>query len=229
MQKLFSIISFLVVLFFSGTKIFAQDSLHINKDSTKKVAIKKDSSFKNAFASDTVTKKFNPTTATIRSAIIPGWGQAYNKHYWKIPIVWGALGTTAGIFFYNLKTYRVLRLDYLYKSDTILANDALIDPQYKNFSAEDLRADRDIFRQNIDYSVLFFLIFWGLNVVDATVDAHLKEFDVSSDLSLQIKPGYSQFANTNGISLVLNLDKKHMANYKSRPTSQDRYLQNSLK
>jgi len=57
---------------------------------------------------------------------------------------------------------------------------------------------------------LFFLFFWGLNVVDATVDAHLKGFDVGSDLSLEIKPGYSPMANTNGLSLVLNLDRKHM-------------------
>jgi len=231
MQKLVSIISFLIVLCFFSTKTFAQDSLHVIKDSTKKVAIKKDSSFKNAFASDTVTKKFNPTTATIRSALIPGWGQAYNKQYWKIPIVWGALGTTAGIFFYNLKTYRLLRVAYLYKSDTIPGNDALIDPQFRNFSAEDLRTDRDIFRQNIDYSVLFFLLFWGLNVVDATVDAHLKEFDVSSDLSLQIKAGYSPFANTNGISLVLNLDRKHMGHGNGYVYSKynDNYFKNSFK
>jgi hypothetical protein len=45
---------------------------------------------------------------------------------------------------------------------------------------------------------------WGLNVVDATVDAHLKAFDVSPDLSLQIKPGHSEMAGTNGLSLVLN-------------------------
>jgi Family of unknown function (DUF5683) len=60
-------------------------------------------------------------------------------------------------------------------------------------------------RQNVDYSVLFFIAFWGLNVIDAAVDAHLKTFDVSDGLSLQIKPGYSPMANTNGISLVLNI------------------------
>ena len=60
-------------------------------------------------------------------------------------------------------------------------------------------------RQNVDYTVLFFLIFWGLNVADAAVDAHLKTFDVSDDLGLQIKPGYSPMAHTNGISLILTI------------------------
>ncbi|HEX2682930.1 MAG TPA: DUF5683 domain-containing protein, partial [Ferruginibacter sp.] len=66
---------------------------------------------------------------------------------------------------------------------------------------------RNQVRQNVDYSALFFILFWGLNVVDATVDAHLKTFDVSDDLSLQIRAGYSPLANTNGISLVLNIGK----------------------
>jgi hypothetical protein len=55
--------------------------------------------------------------------------------------------------------------------------------------------------------VLFLLLFWGLNVMDATVDAHLKTFDVNDDLSLHLKTGYSPIANTHGISLVLPLGK----------------------
>jgi hypothetical protein len=67
---------------------------------------------------------------------------------------------------------------------------------------------RDEFRRNVDYSVLFFLVFWGLNVVDATVDAHLKAFDVSPDLSLRFKLGPSQMAGTTGVSLVLGVKNK---------------------
>jgi hypothetical protein len=66
-----------------------------------------------------------------------------------------------------------------------------------------LRFYRDDFRKNIDYSVLFFLLFWGLNVVDATVDGHLKAFDVSPDLSFKFRLGPSQMAGTTGVSLVL--------------------------
>ena len=66
--------------------------------------------------------------ATLRSAVLPGWGQAYNKKYWKIPIVYGALGVTTGVFFYNLKTYKQLRKAVIYRSDKDTSNDNLIDP-----------------------------------------------------------------------------------------------------
>ena len=151
-------------------------------------------------------EKFEPRKATIRSAIIPGWGQIYNKKYWKLPLVCGALGTTAGIYFYNVKNYRLLKNAYIYR---INGQENLIDPLYQRLSTESLRSYRNSFRQNVDYSVLFFLLFWGLNVVDATVDAHLKAFDVNDNLSLQIKPGYSEMTNTSGISLVLNIGKHY--------------------
>ena len=79
--------------------------------------------------------------------------------------------------------------------------------KYIPISEESLRFNRNEFRRNIDYTVLVFIALWGLNVVDATVDAHLKSFDVSPDLSLRIKPGHSEMANTSGLSLVLHIGK----------------------
>ena len=155
-------------------------------------------------------KKFDPRIATRRSAMIPGWGQIYNKKYWKLPLVYGALGITAGVFFYNVKTYKLLRQAYIYKIDKDSANDALIDPRFQAFSAGAIRENRNLFRQNVDYSVLFFIVFWGLNVVDATVDGHLKQFDVNDNLSLEFKQGYSPMANTTGLSLVLDIHSKKM-------------------
>jgi hypothetical protein len=55
---------------------------------------------------------------------------------------------------------------------------------------------------------LFFIIFWGLNVVDATVDAQLKGFDVNDNVTMQLTPGYSPLANTTGVSLVFNIHSK---------------------
>jgi Family of unknown function (DUF5683) len=162
-------------------------------------------------AVDTSKKKadpFDPRKATFRSAVLPGWGQIYNKKYWKLPLVYGALGTTAVVYFYNVKTYRELKITYIYMTDTIPDSTQPIDPRFSNISANGIRSLRNSFRQNVDYSVLFFILFWGLNVVDATVDAHLKAFDVNDELSLYIKPGYSPLANTAGISLVLNIGKR---------------------
>lgn len=165
---------------------------------------------KNPLAMDTHTnKEFNPHTATIRSALIPGWGQAYNKKYWKIPIVYGALGVSAGVFFYNLKTYKQLRQAVIYRRDTSIHNpDSLIAPDLRPLSTESLTFYRNAYRQNIDYSVLAFLLLWGLNVVDATVDAHLKAFNVTPDLTLKIRPQYKLQSNMVGLNLVFQLQKR---------------------
>ena len=200
MRKIIPIFILISLYFFSGT-ITAQTT----NGSLLAVQIN---------ASDSITKKkvkkFDPRIATRRSAMIPGWGQIYNKKYWKLPLVYGGLGITASVFQYNVKNYNLLRLAYMYKIDTIKANDALIDPRFKNLSANALRTYRTAFRQNVDYTVLFFIAFWGLNVVDATVDGHLKAFDVNDNLSLQLKQGYSQMANTAGLSLVLDIHSKKM-------------------
>ncbi|QEC55020.1 hypothetical protein FSB75_03575 [Flavisolibacter ginsenosidimutans] len=160
---------------------------------------------------DSVRKAFVPKKATLRSLMVPGWGQIYNKKYWKVPIVYGALGTAAGIFVYNLKNYREIRFAYAAKykaalpsathADTVAL--ASIKPYLVPFDLNSLRTYRDEFRSNIDYSVLAFLLLWGLQVADATVDAHLKLFDVSPNLSLKFKFGPSQMAGTTGASLVL--------------------------
>lgn len=157
------------------------------------------------------SKKYNPRIATRRSAILPGWGQATNKKYWKIPVVYAALGVTTYIFFRNVNQFNEAKQAYINAIDGDPANDYLIPQPYYSVKdqPERIKSFRNEVRKNMDYSVLFFLLFWGLNVVDATVDAHLKTFDVSDDLSLQIRPGYSQLAGTNGISLVLNLGKNH--------------------
>ena len=159
-------------------------------------------------------KKHSPRKAALRSAILPGWGQAYNKKYWKIPIVYGALGTTAAVFNYNLKQYKDIQFAYrtLVNKDT--ANWPNVEPSLQPFIKYNAQTQlfnaRSEVRQNIDYSVLIFLAFWGLNVVDAVVDAHLKGFDVTPDLSLRLKPGFSPISNTAGISLVFDLHKsKH--------------------
>lgn len=160
----------------------------------------------------------SPRKAAIRSAIIPGWGQIYNHKYWKLPIVYAALGITGYIFVDNIKTYKDLKFAYAAKYKASLPKFDSANPQpgpyqdstdyfkinkrYQPIGLESLREGRNRFRQYIDYSAVFFVIFWGLNVVDAVVDAHLKAFDISPDLSLKIKPAYNPLTNSGGLSLV---------------------------
>lgn len=165
---------------------------------------------------------YNPGKAALRSAIVPGFGQIYNRKYWKVPIVYGALGTTAGIFIYNLQWYKRTRYAYKAVVDTTGAAwpDIYPDLQFlvDRKDAQNLSYLRDQYRRDIDYSAVFFLIFWGLNVVDAAVDAHLKGFDVSPDLTLHVKPTLSQMAFTNGpaLSFVFDIGKKKPALVTSR-------------
>ncbi|TAD83994.1 MAG: hypothetical protein EAY75_13960 [Bacteroidetes bacterium] len=124
----------------------------------------------------------------LRSTFVPGWGQITNKQIWKVPAVAAAIGVPAFLFTYNLRQYRDLKQSYIYRVDTIPANDALIPEQYQPLSANSLRFFRNEVRKNVDYSVLAFLIGWGLNVVDAAVFAHLKDFNVSDQLSMRLTP-----------------------------------------
>ena len=161
---------------------------------------------------DTTKKVHSPKIAARRSAIIPGWGQAYNKKYWKIPIVYTGLGISGYIFVNNIKIYKEYKFAYSARikaqPPTLDSTDYdQLDDIYKVLSPNSIRSARDEFRRYVDYSALIFILLWGLNVVDAAVDAHLKNFDISPDLSLRIRPGYSDMARTNGVSLVLTIGK----------------------
>jgi hypothetical protein len=173
----------------------------------------KDSSASKISKSDTSKQKvYNPKVAARRSAIVPGLGQIYNKKYWKLPIIYGGLGVTRYIFVNNIKIYKEYKFAYSARikaePPTLDSTDYhQLDDIYKVLSPNSIRSARDEFRRYVDYSALVFLLLWGLNVVDAAVDAHLKNFDISPDLSLQVRPGYSEMAKTNGVSLVLKIGK----------------------
>ena len=196
------------------SKVHAQTII----DSTGK---KIDSTTKGNVAIDSVLNDHSPHKASMRSAIIPGWGQIYNKSYWKLPIIYAALGTTAYVFVFNLKTYKELKFAYSARYKASLppkdptntypgpyqdsTDYYLLKPIYQNpdLDVNSIKFNRDEYRRYVDYSVLVFAFLWVLNVADAAVDAHLKTFDVSPDLGLRFKAGYSDIAHTNGFSVIL--------------------------
>ena len=196
--------SFLLLLILVCNFSFAQEKeINLSKKDTVEIT-------KLKFTKDTI-HKHSPRTAAIRSAILPGLGQIYNKKYWKLPIVYGALGTCAGVFVYNLQWYKRTRFAYTTLATNNTADFPKVHPKIQFLinrnDQNTLQYLRNQYRRDIDYSVLFFILLWGLNVVDATVDAHLKSFDVSPDLSLHFKPGRSELAGTNGLSVVLKIGK----------------------
>lgn len=204
-EKYMKAISFLFILLLYSVFSFAQQKqstkLPVADTSVKKEAAKTDTAVRK-------TEPHSPRKATIRSAMVPGWGQAYNKKYWKIPIVYGALGTCVGIFIFNRNEYVAARDAYRNKLDNDPSNDNLMDPKFRPVDAEAVRQYRNGVRQNVDYSVLAFLICWGLNVVDATVDGHFKSFDINENLSLQVKPAYIPQTKQSNLGLIMTFGKK---------------------
>jgi hypothetical protein len=160
--------------------------------------------------------------AALRSAMIPGWGQIYNRKYWKLPLVYGALAIPVSTFAYNLDWYRKCREAYTirYFNDTSrvlpdLPTDG-IDQQLQPLSTQSLRLYRNEFRKNVDLSVLALLALWGLNVLDATVDGHLRSFNVSDDLSLKLDPGPGMPGQAMSVGLVWKIGSHPRRNISAR-------------
>lgn len=173
------------------------------------------------YAPDSLAKRHDPRKATFYSAVCPGLGQIYNHKYWKLPIVYAAVGIPAYTFFYNRSWYEKCQYaltvlnNYTDTGGTVPPSVlAKVNPQLQPFVTgtgddNDLRNYRNEFRQNEDYSILFFLLFWGLQIVDATVDAHLKYFDISDQLTMQLQtPSENMLpAHATGISLAFDWHK----------------------
>ena len=115
----------------------------------------------------------------------------YNKKYWKVPIVYGILAIPVSTFSYNSSWYKKTRFAYAARSDNDTTNDKLIAPELQPLATASLKLYRNEFRKGMDFSILGLLVLWGLNVADAAVDGHLKTFDISDDLSMQLKPNFS--------------------------------------
>lgn len=150
----------------------------------------------------------DPRTATKRSAILPGWGQAYNKEYWKIPIVYGILSIPTILYFYNNSYYKKTKFAYEARFKEANGDNSdvpFIETDLKNLSISSLQSYRNSFRRDRDYSILWFLLAWGLQVADATVWAHLKQFDVSSDLSMDLSPAFNPVLKAPALTLTLSL------------------------
>ncbi len=137
----------------------------------------------------------------IFSAMIPGLGQAYNKKYWKIPIVYAAMGSTVYMFDYNNKLYKDYKKAYVYKTDTFSSTIDL----YPFYTEGQLRELSSYYRRYRDLSIILTGLFYTLNIVDAYVDAQLVNFDMSDDLSISVFPNLNLSAQRKNPSIGLTL------------------------
>ena len=160
-----------------------------------------------------VTRKpinpLSPAKAAFYSAILPGLGQAYNKKYWKIPIVYGALGT--GIYFYTTNNKQYNRYRDAYKRRLA----GFTDDEFYNFDAEGnaiservttegLERAQKFYRRNQELSLLITIGIYALNIIDANVDAHLLQYNVDENLSLAPHYKFNEFDAKSNVGLTLN-------------------------
>ncbi|MFV5695053.1 DUF5683 domain-containing protein [Flavobacterium sp. LB3P122] len=120
-----------------------------------------------------------PAKAAFYSAILPGLGQAYNKKYWKIPLVYGAMGTSLYFYIDSNKKYHQYRDAYKRRLE------GYTDDNYAYLDKTRLIAGQKFYQRNRDLSALITLGFYVLNIVDANVDAALLQFNVDENLSLR--------------------------------------------
>ncbi len=172
---------------------------------------------------DTTAFHFNPFTnfwshdphsvkrAALYSAILPGLGQAYNGKYWKIPIVYAAIGTSGYFIYYWYDFYDELRAAYLARTD---ADPETIDALYAYIPSDEILLQYvEQSKQYLDLMVVVTAGVYALNIIDAIVDAHLYAFDISDDLSMQVSPTYLpvrgfQMPQTGSVGLQLKFSLK---------------------
>lgn len=155
-----------------------------------------------------------PEKAALWSAVIPGGGQFYNKAYWKIPIVYAGVGVLGYFLVDNNTKYQSFRSALLLRSD----NDPATVDKYANnpdfpslnvsngnLAEQNIKYRRDYYRRNRDLTILLCIGYYGLQIAEAYVHAHLKEFDVSDDLSLRIRPGLVPVATPYAVAPALTL------------------------
>lgn len=148
-----------------------------------------------------------PSKAAFYSAVLPGLGQAYNKKYWKIPIVYAALGT--GVYFYKMNDNRYNRYRDAYKrrlagyQDDEFYGDIPGQPRIEDDAL--IRAQK-ILKKNKEISILVTLGLYALNIIDANVDAHLIQFNVDENLTLQPHYEFNAIDQRSNVGLSLNLN-----------------------
>jgi hypothetical protein len=155
---------FIVFILLSCIPIYAQNNIS-KKDSLKVEAL----------------DPLRPAKAGFYSVILPGLGQIYNKKYWKVPLVYGAIGTSMYFYIDNQKQYNIYRDEYKNR----LAGNQSNSEYLANLSNSQLLSAQKQFKRNSDLSLLFAIGFYVLNIIDANVDASLSQFNVSNQLAFK--------------------------------------------
>ena len=140
----------------------------------------------------------NPKKSGLYSALLPGLGQLYNRQYWKVPLVYGAMGVAVYFIIDNENNYQSYRKAYIGRINNPNPTD-----QYVNrYSTDQLQQLQNDYSKYLDLTALLTAIGYALQVMDAVTSAHLKNFDISRDISMHVSP--VALPNGIGLGLVMN-------------------------
>lgn len=136
-------------------------------------------------------KPHNPKKATIMSACLPGLGQIYNRKWWKVPIIYAGIGGIGYKSLSNHREYISCLNAYKYKSDPEGYSGPLTQHEKdlaERYGKEQLQAYKESYRHDFELYTIILAAWYGLNIIDACVDGHLYNYDISDDLSFSIDP-----------------------------------------
>lgn len=140
-----------------------------------------------------------PAKAAFYSAVLPGLGQAYNKKYWKIPLVYGAIGTSLYFYLDSNKKYKQYRNEYKRRLEGFGRGEELA-----RYDDTTLISAQKFYQRNRDLSTLFIVGFYVLNIIDANVDAALIQFNVNENLSLKPNIYLNDVTSRTNVGLTFN-------------------------
>ncbi|MBL7882823.1 MAG: hypothetical protein JNL69_02055 [Bacteroidia bacterium] len=162
--------------------------------------------------SDTLIQKKNnpainhsPKKAALFSTALPGLGQAYNKKYWKIPVIYVGFAGLAYAINSNQIKYDRYKTAYKYRLD---GDPSTTDIYVGVYTDDNLNTLQKYYRRYRDLSIIGAAALYVLNIVDATVDAHLFTFDVSDDLTFNIHPTIINTTQQNNYTTGIGLKIK---------------------
>ena len=145
-----------------------------------------------------------PSKAAFYSAILPGLGQAYNGSYWKIPIAYGGLAT--GIYFYLENDKQYDRYRDAYKDRLAGRVDEFTVDGEQRIATARLRDAQEFYQKNKEISILVTVGVYILNIIDANVEAHLRQFNVDEDLSVKPNLDFDALSGKTNYGLTLNFN-----------------------
>jgi len=158
-----------------------------------------------------VSTYHSPAKAAIMSAVMPGLGQIYNRKYWKLPIVYAAVGTSIWVFITwqnEFNRYRRAYIDFNDRDPYTNYFDTLGFPSYysSEMKSQYITKRKDILRGWRDWSIVAVVAAYALNIIDANVDAHLMDFNLDDNISFNIRPCFLENSfNSKKIGLSLQV------------------------